>query len=354
MKELLYLTADVVGLESGGGLVTKKEYEFLSFLGETKLLSRDQLSKEANTYYNEPWKWDKSAYYKFGNAIKLAHIYSGTFSECVFKLKSNGSKVTYTAAAHDINLSKEEHRKLGIPFNYNHLTTDSLWRKYLDGYLRADVVICPSVKSMEVMYSYGCKNIRIIPHGIEYLDDSKLVDPPKNFVLGYLGSYGPDKGIRYLLEAWNKLNYKDDSKLVLAGRDSTSDFVSNLINQFCLDQSNIQRIGWVDNVSNFYNSLTCYCQPSVTEGFGLEVVEAINHGRQVVCSTGVGACSYVPNGFRYDPFDVKVLCELIDTQKQISTTREWTGDNCRSFFDMSTIDWQNIKKQYHKIWKELF
>src|ERR1700738_49777 len=313
MNNFLYITADRINTQTGGGLVTFHESEALKSLGPCEIFDRDILARPGRTAFGEydvweealsavamgqtgpdspwvdPWVWDGFACYRWRELErdrqkyqppKFAHFYAGTFTTTIKKLKEIGCKVSYTAAAHNIELSKQAHLEAGIPFDYPHLTDPELWKRYVGGYLAADVVICPSTHSADVMRSYGCKNVEIIPHGV---DIPETIAPlPKTFTVGYMGSYGPDKNVPILLKAWKKLAYRD-SLLVLAGRDSNSPYVQDMVAKH--GGGNIVMAGWVDKVADFYNSISLYVQPSWTEGFGCEVLEAQAHGRAVLCST---------------------------------------------------------------------
>lgn len=272
----LYLSADQIGAASGGGRVTQEEstalFDLATEQGTTcTILGRQELTHGIEAYGPEPWCWDKNALetIDFREDIQLAHFYAGTFSTSIQTLKRR-TKIAYTAAAHDVSVSCAEHQKLGIPFNYPHLTDGALWNRYVTGYRQADVVICPSQHSAECMWRYGCERIEVIPHGCDLVEN--IVSPPKRFVLGYLGAVGPDKGLIYLLRAWQKLNYQDDSLLLLAGGQSDSSFIHSLIEAvFNLRQPDpypprdphIRLLGWVKNVSDFYNNISLYVQPSV-------------------------------------------------------------------------------------------
>jgi glycosyltransferase involved in cell wall biosynthesis len=219
-----------------------------------------------------------------------------------------GCPVTYTAAAHSIEESKREHNELGIPYNYPHLTDPALWNRYVQGYLDADVLVCPSHHSAEVMRGFGARNrIEVIPHGCRIPEE---VHPlPRTFTVGYLGAAGPDKGLRYLFAAWKKLNYRD-AVLKIGGRDSTTGYMQQLWNAF--GGGNVQFCGWQENAEDFYGSLSCYVQPSVSEGFGMEVIEAMACGRNVICSKGAGASDAVSSLWIYDARNVDRLAYLIN------------------------------------------
>ena len=52
----------------------------------------------------------------------------------------------------------------------------------------------------------------------------------------------------------------------------------------------------VDNVGKMYNSCSVYVQPSVTEGFGIPVLEAMAYARPVIVTEGAGVYELVDDG----------------------------------------------------------
>lgn len=359
----LYLTADRVGEQSGGGKVTWHESLALFDLeGDFTLVSREQI-ETALLDQDEPWCWDRTVEAAFVEAlaecrlekirnaiIKLCHVYAGTFSRTIHYLKSVGCKVTYTAAAHDVEASRKAHTDLGIPYDYPHLTDPELWKRYLAGYLAADVVVCPSQHSAHVMRGFGrTGRIEIIPHGIDIPDS--YFPLPSRFVCGYLGAVGPDKGLRYLLAAWKQLNYRD-ATLVIAGKQSTSSWVRQLVQVY--GGGNIELRGWVKDVSDFYNSISVYCQPSVTEGFGIEVLEAMAHGRPVVCSLGAGAADVVSDssaGLIVGSSNSADIAAAIDNYKSLPGLVASSGEQGRKTAENYT--WDKIRQRYIDLWRSL-
>ena len=303
----------------------------------------------------EPWTWDMDASKRLLldrgglDTFRLAHFYAGTFSDTVANVKRKGTKVAYTAAAHDIEKSRAEHHKLGIPFSYPHLDKPDLWKRYIAGYLAADVVICPSQHSAEVMRSYGCKRVEVIPHGVdipEKLPD-ELPARTHKFVVGYLGAIGPDKGLVYLIQAWEKLAWQD-ATLIFAGQGSDSPFMRQLLAHFG-HRGNYQLLGWVEDIAYFYNSLDLYVQPSVTEGFGIEILEAMSHGRPVLCSTGAGGADVVPETWRFPAGDSDALASKIDQFRKADL--ELMGAVARGLSREYT--WPSIRQRYQEVWRSL-
>lgn len=343
----LYITADTVGTPTGGGIVTYQESQALKELGEVTILDAQKLG-----IHNDPFEYDRRvfAYVKSliesHNIPRLAHIYAGTFTNTVHKLREYGTRVSYTAAAHNTTLSKEEFEKFGIQYDFPHITNPAKWREYVNGYIAADLVICPSTSSKKLMESYGCCNggVCVIPHGVHPPETTTKI--PNKFSVGYLGQPGPDKGLIYLLEAWGKLNLKD-ARLILAGR---------MIHQILpyTKGGNIEVMGFVDSISDFYNACSIYCQPSVTEGFGIEVLEAMAHGRPVIVSNGAGAVDVVTNS--RDGFNVpirnpdQIAMKILRLYKNRDLLIK-LGNNAKKAAGKYT--WDKIRDKYIEAWRHI-
>ena len=359
----LYVTADQIGTPTGGGAVTYHESEALKGLGPCEVWDRDFFRKKAPAMVeagfhpnHEPWGWDGAAVHRLMTDYKdewpkLAHFYAGTFTDTADWLKHNGCKITYTAAAHDIDKSRKAHEDAGFSFDYPHLNTPDLWHRYVGGYLAADVVVCPSRHSADCMRRYGCQRVEIIPHGVDL--PGQVAPLPKAFTVGYLGAVGPDKGVGVLLQAWGRLNYRDGSVLLLAGRDSQSAYVAGLIKRYVKAPQSICTLGWQNNVSDFYGMCCCYCQPSLTEGFGIEVLESLAHGRPVICSTGAGACDVITSecGVVFDAGDVMQLADRLDWYKKNPSIVDAHGR--AGVGQARHYSWDKIRERYIDLWRKL-
>lgn len=351
---LLYITADQIGKANhGAGAVTHNESEAMKTLGPCEVWGREHTVFSSG---NEPWGSDDSLVYlgdrlSYTQDHQLVHFYAGTFSKTIAALKArNGCKVTYTAAAHSIEKSRQAHEELGISYNYSHLTDKIEWARYVRGYIAADLLIVPSQHSAEVMRSFGAApdRIRVIPHGCGIPE--KVAALPAKFTAGYLGNaIAPDKGLRFLFAAWSKLNYPD-AILKIAGHDSTSPYVQNLWNHFG-GKGNIEFCGWQQDLSAFYNGLSLYVQPSVTEGFGIECVESQSHARVCLCSDGAGGVDTVgPDKFRFKARDVDELAEKIDYLRKQDLTNMGL---VRRQVITDKYTWDKIRQQYVDLWKGL-
>lgn len=374
----MMITADRVGIQTGGGLVTDHESRALAeaFPYNSMTVGRDFIESVLLPNPVDPWCWDEAVVewlrgrYRAGLPTH-AHFYAGTFTKTIEFLKSWGCKISYTTAAHDVKESRREHEELGLQFDYPHLTDPALWQRYVGGYLAADVLICPSRHSASVMRGFGARGrIEVIPHGVDV--PGTFSPLPSRFTVGYLGAYGPDKGVRYLLEAWKRLDY-DDAVLLLGGRDSRHPVVKQLIRQIyggrvwetggtfgtqdnhaitTLERkAKVVMVGWLDKIEEFYNAISLYVQPSVTEGFGIEVLEAMAHSRPVITSTGAGAsdCLLGYDIARVGPRNVEQLASAIDLFRRHVNSD--IGHKMRSLAENYT--WDKIRQRYQEVWKSL-
>jgi glycosyltransferase involved in cell wall biosynthesis len=355
----LFCTADRIGTETGGGVVTWNEFQALKEYAlaakeETLLFDASTMDVSRLGLPNSPYVQDYVADSMVLNHLsagrfKLAHFYSGMFSKTIWRLKHDGAKITQTIAAHDMVLSAEEFAKYGMAYDFPHLTNHVLFPTYIEGQLMADKVICPSTQSAEIVKRYGVRDPIVIPHGVNLPADSAPL--PEKFTVGYLGQSGPDKGLIYLLEAWSKLNLPD-CKLLMAGRGIEQ---MAPVWQAVGGRGEVQFLGWVKNISDFYHSISCYVQPSVTEGFGIEVLEAMAHGRPVIVSDGAGASNVVTHG--YDGFvfpkrDVEALCtHLLQLKEKPINYMEPMKAVVRN--TASKYTWDKIIPQYQAVWKGL-
>ena len=167
---------------------------------------------------------------------------------------------------------------------------------------QADVVIVPSAAAAEDVVRYlnmDRQRITVIPMGCEarfqpLVNAARMVQLrrryalPERYVL-FVGTLEPRKNIALLLEAFSRLlaeRPEDDLQLVVAGGKGWGD--GQLI--ATTEALNIRRrvifTGFVedDDLPDLYRGAQMFVYPSLYEGFGLPVVEAMACGTPVITS----------------------------------------------------------------------
>lgn len=99
----------------------------------------------------------------------------------------------------------------------------------------------------------------------------------ENYIL-YLGRMVPEKGIRYLIEAFRKV--KTNKKLVIAGGSSDTDVFIQELKALADGDGRIVFTGFVQGqlLDELYCNAYVYCLPSDLEGMPLSLLEAMSYG----------------------------------------------------------------------------
>lgn len=145
--------------------------------------------------------------------------------------------------------------------------------------------------------NYKEEEISVIHLGVRhnifkvYKDSSTAFILPEKFIL-FVGSIEPRKNLKRLLLAYDALDntIKNEYKLVLVGLTGwKNEEIFDLINK---NKQNIYYLGYIDdeNLAKIYNKADLFVFPSIYEGFGLPVLEAMACGTPVLTSD----CSSLP------------------------------------------------------------
>ena len=100
----------------------------------------------------------------------------------------------------------------------------------------------------------------------------------KDSYILFLGRLVPEKGIRYLVEAFK--NVKTDKKLIIAGGSSDTDSFMNELKDLAKDDDRIIFTGFVQGqiLKELYSNAYVYTLPSDLEGMPLSLLEAMSYG----------------------------------------------------------------------------
>jgi glycosyltransferase involved in cell wall biosynthesis len=341
MKGLFCSSAPIVQTGHGGGMAAFYEREALRNCCDTvdTLIVRDEMERH---YPNNPFMRDYLAASKVGTYDVM--YTNGSPWGLTFKA-SRAHKLIADCPAHNLRESTQEFKNCGMVYGFKHQTDPFLWPLYSQDLQRADVIVTQSKQSIGYLRDLGINTrCEVVPGGCHLPQNIK--PGPDRFTVGYLGAAGPDKGVSYLVNAWLKLGYKD-AVLNLGG--SSSRGAQDALARFA-GQANFNCLGWLDDISDFYNGITVYVQPSVTEGFALEVLEAWAHERPVICSKGAGAWELIDegvDGLVFDPRDIDGLASHIDYLMLNPQLVERMGKAGRKKAEAYT--WERAQKGYEAV-----
>lgn len=168
----------------------------------------------------------------------------------------------------------------------------------------------------------------------------------------FLGRIVPEKGLRYLIEAWRGIN--TDKKLVIAG--GASDTHKFLNEMKVMAGKNVLFTGFQQGrvLEELYSNAYIYVLPSDLEGMPLSLLEAMSYGNCCVVSD-IPECVEVvedkavifPRG-NVDELK-RVLQELLDDEKKVQKFKDGTAD-----YILNKYDWDNVVELTLKLYKGCF
>ncbi len=194
-------------------------------------------------------------------------------------------------------LLAEEADFLDVPF---HKSARHFVSRCIEEYELADIIVVPSTYTMRSFVERGFPEtaLRLISLGPSFLPKKRCeVQEPNQaapFVLGVVAGSLLRKGLRYLVEAWNRLQLPN-ARLRLKcslGELKKAPALWQAINS----NPSIELVGYMKDLEDFYRGCSLFCLPSVDDGFGMVVFESIACGCPVLVTKNVGAADIVLQG----------------------------------------------------------
>jgi glycosyltransferase involved in cell wall biosynthesis len=195
----------------------------------------------------------------------------------------------------------------------------------------ATLVLCSSLATLARCRAAGFDSgrLRHVPLGVS-------VDPvgpeqvravrdrfgvARDYVL-WTGTVEPRKNLRGLLRAFERVEPAAD--LVLVGPAGWNEDLEAVLDSLPKSvRTRIHRLGWVarPDLDALYAGASVFCFPSLLEGFGFPVVEAMAHGTPVVTSVGTSTEELVEGGagLTVSPTDADAIAEAVS---RVLTDRE--------------------------------
>ena len=163
------------------------------------------------------------------------------------------------------------------------------------------IAISESVKKSLTRYAFTPENkIFVLPNCIDYHKFNHTMLPEvrvngKEIVIGTVGRLEPEKGLNYLLLAMKFILTRfPTAKLEIIGDGSAQNELKNLSKKLEISNS-VNFFGKFVDVIPFYNRMDIFVLPSILEGFGIVLLEAMAAGVPIVATNVDGIREVVIN-----------------------------------------------------------
>jgi glycosyltransferase involved in cell wall biosynthesis len=292
----------------------KIAYRFARYTHTDQYVIRDNLFDfwvsrqlgKASVFYG----WTHHALWSLKKAKRLGKL---TILE-----RANSHPITYT------RLLEAEYKKRGMRIKPYH---PLIFKKHLQEIQKTDYIAITSQFTKQSLLENGVdeKRILLMPLGVDidhFVPDlSKGESPPAPlykrgecddiFRVVYVGQICLRKGIPYLLEAWDKLQLKR-AELLLVG--DLVDEMQEILQRHLGHSTTITVLPHTKNPVSTYQQASVCILPTLEDGFGLVVLEAMACGVPVIVTEHTGAKDCVrPNvdGFVIPPYNADAIADTL-------------------------------------------
>jgi glycosyltransferase involved in cell wall biosynthesis len=203
----------------------------------------------------------------------------------------------------------------------------------------ADLVLCSSLATLEDCRAAGFDpgRLRHVPLGVavEKADAAEIERVRRAYSLErpyvlWAGTLEPRKNLSGLLAAYGRLTAAVD--LVLVGPPGWKEDLQRRLDALPEQaRQRVRALGFVPSadLGPLYAGASVFCFPSLLEGFGFPVVEAMAQGTPVVTSDGTSTAELAADaGLLVDPRDPAAIAEALErvlTDEALSDTLQRAG-----------------------------
>lgn len=198
-----------------------------------------------------------------------------------------------THIVHGDEILREEFARYGLPFRGSH---PPFIERELQEYAAADLIAVPSTFAAETYVRHGIPRAKLFvnSYGASLDRFSRVGDPdPAHFTMLFVGAARLRKGFGDLLDAFRRLDHPRKRLWVIG---DVLPETRTLIDAHGGDDISFLGIVPNDRLSHYYSRADALVLPSIEDGFGMVMAEALACGCPVIASTNTGAREIFDHG----------------------------------------------------------
>ena len=211
---------------------------------------------------------------------------------------------------------QKECERLGVtlPPDHEHANNPEKLRKEEEEYRLADRLLCPSDFTVKTFLERGYAKEKLARHiyGVDekvYHPGSEPRDPRRGLTMLFVGVCAVRKGVHYALEAWLQSPASKDGTFLIAG-----EFLPAYAEKLAamLSHPSVRVLGHRNDVAELMRKSDILILPSIEEGFGLVVTEAMASGCVPLASEAcTEICKHMETGLMHRIGDVAAITQHI-------------------------------------------
>lgn len=245
------------------------------------------------------WQWERLT------AVPLDAWVARNLPQCDVYVGLSGSSLQAGKKAHQLGaryvcdrgsahirvqdrLLREEHALWGMPFDG--IDPHAIEREEAE-YAESDCITIPSTFSYRSFVEQGVapEKLRLLPYGVNLSRFEPVASPAQDqFNILYVGAMSLQKGVQYLVQAYQKLQHTKKS-LTFVG--TPSEALINILKQrgFWLDDIKVLGHMPQTELKHVMSSSHVMMLPSIQDGFGMVMAQAMACGCPIIASLHTGA-----------------------------------------------------------------
>lgn len=220
---------------------------------------------------------------------------------------------------------------------------------------RARIIIVPSLhvqRKVIARFGLAARRIKVVPGGVDLEifrpSVARPFELPDSYVL-FVGSIQPGKNLARLLQAWQMvMDTVPDTWLLIAGAGGKVFHIPDLP-----EAPQVSYLGYIPDASlpGLYANATLFVLPSLDEGLGLPILEAMACGAPVAAANA-GALPEVMggSGLLFDPLDVASISSTLQRGLVDAALRNTL--RAFGFARVQQFSWQASAEMMWRLFKE--
>lgn len=218
----------------------------------------------------------------------------------------------------------------------------------VSNYVKDDIVknLKVSESKIEVIYNGVSETItKKNPEEIEKITNKYKISKPYLF---YVGNAYPHKNLEKLISAFTIFNKEHKYNLVLGGKE---DFFYKRLKKDFGELPELLFLGELTDyeISCLYSGSTSFVYPSISEGFGIQIVEAIKCEARIMCSDNTSFPEIAGDyAFYFDPYSIESLVTCF----KANLATEYKSKLSEALERLKIFDWKISAQKHYELYEQ--